>query len=200
MSARLPWAMLGLSVSLASLASAQPRPGAPADDLPPDLMARYEYRARMLRVMEISEALEMSPPESVKLSDTLAQFDEKRTPLQHELQANAKILRRAARGHAEAFPKVERALVRVQELRQQLRQLDNELFANLSKGLSPQKKARLALTLARLPGEMRDVAREAREEVNEPGPWRRRPKDPRDEGYDPQPRDDRRRSAPGDDE
>ena len=42
---------------------------------------------------------------------------------------------------------------------QQIEQVDRDLFTELSTGLPPQKKAQLALVMARLPMQLREMAR-----------------------------------------
>ena len=134
-----------------------------------------DHRAEMMRVMEIGEALQLNDAETIKLRSTLAQFDETRRPLHKETEANVRILRRAARGDATVFGQVDTALQRVVELRSQIQEIDRQLFKALSKGLDPQRKARLALVMARLSRELRALARGTREDAGggrERGPGR----------------------------
>lgn len=162
--------VLMVTLGLGAGATAQPRSPAAQSG---SMRARFEVRARTLRVLEISEALKMTEPEALKLSEVIGRFDERRNPLQREMQQNAQLLRRAAQGDASAFAQVDAAIARTTELRTQIQQVDREMFVALSQGLSPQRKAILSLTLARLPNELRDVARaekrEARREAREQG-------------------------------
>lgn len=121
---------------------------------------QWQKRARLMRTFAIAEALELDDAATLKLRDRLTRFEETRAPLQSQLFEQTVLLRRAARGDTTAFAQVEGAIQKVLALRGQLEQLDRQLFAELSAGLSPQKKARLALAMARLPQQMREMAQD----------------------------------------
>ena len=125
---------------------------------------KFERRQRMIRVIQISEDLHFTDAESLKLNEQLTHFDVRRLPLQRELTQQVQLLRRAAQGDASTFAQVDTALTRAQQLKAQIQGVDVELFTALSKGMTPQKKAQLALTLARLPGEIREAAREVNQQ------------------------------------
>ena len=80
--------------------------------------------------------------------------------LQRQLFEQTVVLRRAAKGDTTAFAQVDGAIQKVLTLRAQLEARDRDLFAELSAGLSPAKKARLALAMAHLPQQMREMAQE----------------------------------------
>jgi hypothetical protein len=117
----------------------------------------------MLRLMELSEALELNDADTNRLRETLDRFDAQRQPLHQEVTANIQVLRRAANGDATAFGQVDQATSRVTELRGQIQQLDRELLQSLTKGVDPQRKARVVLTLNRLPGEIKELTKGARQ-------------------------------------
>jgi hypothetical protein len=121
---------------------------------------QWQKRARLMRTLSIAEALELDDAATLKLRDRLVRFEDKRAPLQHQLLEQTLVLRRAAKGDTTAFAQVDGAIQKVLALRSQLDQLDRDLFSELSAGLSPQKKARLALAMARLPQQMREMAQD----------------------------------------
>jgi hypothetical protein len=133
-----------------------PRPG----DGPGPGGEQWPKRARLMRTLAIADALELDDAATLKLRDRLARFEDRRAPIQSQLLEQTVVLRRAARGDATAFAQVDGAIQKVLSLRSQLDQLDRELFTELSAGLSPQKKARLALAMARLPQQMREMAQD----------------------------------------
>ena len=119
---------------------------------------RMEDRARemhLMYVVAISEALELNEAEAIKLSDKLKGVEEKRKPLRQQMGEAMKALRDASDGDATALPQVDANVQRVLDGRAQMAALDKELFATLSQGLQPQKRAKLALVLAKLGHERR---------------------------------------------
>jgi hypothetical protein len=121
---------------------------------------QWQKRARLMRTLAIAEALELDDAATLKLRDRLARFEERRSPIQSQLIEQTVVLRRAAKGDTTAYAQVDGAIQKVLNLRSQLEALDRELFAELSAGLSPQKKARLALAMAHLPQQVREMAQD----------------------------------------
>lgn len=121
---------------------------------------QWQRRARLMRTLSIADALELDDVATLKLRERLARFEDKRAPIQHQLFEQTVVLRRAAKGDTTAFAQVDGAIQKVLALRAQLDQLDRELFAELSAGLAPPKKARLALAMAHLPQQMREMAQD----------------------------------------
>ncbi len=121
---------------------------------------QWQKRARLMRTLAIADALELDDAATLQLRDRLARFEEKRAPIHSQLMEQTVVLRRAAKGDTTAYAQVDSAIQRVLALRAQLEQLDRELFTELSAGLAPQKKARLALAMARLPQQMREMAQD----------------------------------------
>jgi hypothetical protein len=121
---------------------------------------QWQRRARLMRTLAIADALELDDAATLKLRDRLARFEATRGPLQAQLIEQTVVLRRAAKGDTTAFAQVDGAIQKVLALRGQLEQLDRQLFTELSTGLTPQKKARLALAMARLPQQMREMAQD----------------------------------------
>jgi len=121
---------------------------------------QWQKRARLMRTLAIADALDLDDTATLKLRDHLAHFEQTRAPIQAQLLEQTVVLRRAAKGDTTAFAQVDGAIQKVLALRGQLEQLDRQLFAELSAGLSPQKKARLALAMARLPQQMREMAQD----------------------------------------
>src|SRR5450631_2599130 len=110
---------------------------------------QWQKRSRLMRTLAIADALELDDAATLKLRDRLTRFEDRRAPIQSQLLEQTVVLRRAAKGDTTAFAQVDGAIQKVLALRGQLEQLDRQLFAELSVGLTPQKKARLALTMAR---------------------------------------------------
>jgi len=109
--------------------------------------------------MQISEVLGLDDPGTLKLRDTLTRWDTQKAPIRQEMFDLAQVLRRAGRGDTTAYGQVDAAIKRIQELRSQLQQIDQQLFQQLSAGLPPQKKAKLALVMAKLPQAMREMVK-----------------------------------------
>jgi hypothetical protein len=124
-----------------------------------DMQTRFERKARLIRLVAISDALGLSDADALKLDKTLQKYDAQRRPLQQTILEGVQILRRAARGDQSAFAQVDATLQKMVQARANLHAIDFEMFQELAKGRSPQERAKLALVMARLPTEMRAMAR-----------------------------------------
>lgn len=120
-----------------------------------DRMEQREERMRLMYVVAISEALDLSEAEALKLSDKLKAIEEKRRPLRQAMGEAMRSLKDAADNDATALTQVDANVQKVLDGRAQMAQMDKELFTSLSQGYPPQKRARLALVLARLNMEMK---------------------------------------------
>ncbi len=163
---RLPLALL-LAPSLA-LAQGAPPPPPKAPDAPtgrleqsPEHWERMERRIRLARALGLAEALDLDEAQAAKMNDVMVSYDAKRKPLLEQIRGQVKVLRdaaRPARGSKDAKappadPKlaaaVDQAMAGIFDARSQLLALDREMLQTLSKGLGPEKKARMALFFAR---------------------------------------------------
>ena len=112
-------------------------------------LAEMDSRAQMMMTLQLAEALELDDAATLKLRQTIAQWDAQRAPLRQQMFDQAQVLRRAAKGDTTAYGQVDQAIQKVITLRTQIHQVDQQMFQQLSQGLPPQKKARLALAIAR---------------------------------------------------
>ena len=149
-----------LAALLAAASAGAQDGGSRPDELGGPGSEQWQKRARLMRTLAIADALELDDAATLKLRDRLNRFEDKRAPIQRQLFEETVVLRRAAKGDTTAFAQVDGAIQKVLALRAQLEQMDRDLFTELSTGLSPQKKARLALAMARLPQQMREMAQE----------------------------------------
>jgi hypothetical protein len=108
-----------------------------------------EKQLRLARVLGLAEELELDSQQALKLDETLRKFDERRRPLREQVRESADILERAADGDSAALGQVEQAAQRAFDARAQLAALDREMYQTLSRDLPPQKRAKLALFMAR---------------------------------------------------
>jgi ATP-dependent Lon protease len=120
---------------------------------PPDARAEAELeaekRVRLARVLGLAEDLELDSAQALRMDETMRKFDERRRPLKEQVRESAEILEKAADGDNAAMSQVEQAAQRAFDARAQLAALDREMFQALSKDLPPQKRAKLALFMAR---------------------------------------------------
>jgi hypothetical protein len=138
--------------------AAAPTKDAP-DEQSAEERAQLEQRARLMATMQIAEVLGLDDAATLKLKDTLTRWDTQKGPLRQEMFELAQTLRRAGRGDTTAYNQVDPAIKRLQEIRGQMQQIDHALFQQLSSGLPPQKKAKLALVMAKLPQAMREMVK-----------------------------------------
>jgi hypothetical protein len=162
-----PFRLAVLTLSLLPLVSL----AQPAEEK--EAVERAERQTRLMRVVGLAEELELQESQALKMADTMRQFDERRRPLLEQVQESARVLRQAARGDAPAQSQVDQAVQRVFDARTQLTALDRDMYQALAKELPPQKRAQLAIFLARQDGKMkmekmlRKADREGRREERE---------------------------------
>ena len=135
-------------------AKAAPPAGAWANDYDetggkPAMKEEREKRVRMMLVVGMADAMGLSEGEAIKLADRIKSFDDRRRPLKDTMIDSMKTLKSAADGDAAALPQVDVAMGKVLDARAQLALIDKEMFLVVSKDLAPQKKAQLAVFLAR---------------------------------------------------
>ncbi|NTX36530.1 hypothetical protein HUA74_29710 [Myxococcus sp. CA051A] len=133
------------------LALARPgnREGAEQQPREAERMERAEKRMRLRQVLTLSDALELDNAQALKMEETLRRFDEKRRPLREQVRDAARTLHQAARGDSAALAQVDAAAQRAFEARERIAALDREMYQALAKELAPEKRAKLALALAR---------------------------------------------------
>ena len=154
---------LALSLVLAAPAAlAQPRqprgPKASGETQPDSTrMERREKRARVMRLVGLAEALDLSSAEALRLNDVMKRFDERRRPLREQVVESARLLKRAATGETDALGQVDQATQRIFDARAQMASIDREMFDALAQGLKPQQRAQLALFLAKSARHMRGM-------------------------------------------
>jgi hypothetical protein len=125
------------------------RPAAAAKSDDPAALERATKRLRVARTVGLAEALDLDDAAALKVRDTLAQFDQRRTPLRQQLRDSRRILRDAAQGDSAAAGQVDAALQKMRDARAQLQQLNADMLTQVTQGMAPEKKARAALFLAR---------------------------------------------------
>lgn len=134
--------------------------------------AERQHRMHMMAVVMIADALELNEVDAVKLSDKLKGFEERKRPIREQMFESMKTLRAAADGEAGALTQVDAALQRVLDGRSQMAAIDKEMFNSLATGQTPQKKARLALVMARFGQQARMQAGGGMEHEGRRGTWR----------------------------
>lgn len=168
--------LMVLCLSLSSLMAfaAPPPPPAPApgpamggkrgdrEERREERMENRENKVRLMYLVAISEALELTDAEALKLGDKLKAVEDKRRPLRQQMGESMKSLRDAADGDQAALGQVDANVQKVLDGRAQMAALDKEMFAQLSQGLTPQKRAKLALVLARMQHEMKGGGQKGR--------------------------------------
>jgi len=129
------------------------------DDNAPARIEEAGRRARLKYVVEIAEALELNEVDALKLSEKIKGLEERRQPVRQQMHEAMKAVKAAADGDATALTTVDANIQKVLDGRAQMAVMDKELFATLAKDLSPQKRAKLAVVLAKIHG---DVAKKGR--------------------------------------
>ncbi len=125
---------------------------------------RAEKQARMMRVLGLVEELELDEAQALRMAETMRQFDERRRPLVAQVQESARVLKQAADGDASAQSQVDQAVQRVFDARVQLATLERDMYQVLAKDLPPQKRARLAIFMARHESRLVKLVKQAERE------------------------------------
>jgi hypothetical protein len=118
----------------------------------------HEKRMRMMLVVGMAEALSLSEADAIRLADKIKAFDDRRKPLREQMADSMKLLKAASDGDQTAIAKVDQATATLFDLRQQMAAVDKEMFFTVSKDLTPQKRAQLAVFLAKFMHERRAMA------------------------------------------
>ena len=113
-------------------------------------MEERETKARMLFVVTVAEALELNEAEALRLSEKVKSIEEKRRPIRESMFVAMRDVKAAADGDQAALAQVDTNIQKVLDGRAQMAAMDKEMFVFLAKDLTPQKKAKLALVLAKM--------------------------------------------------
>jgi len=144
--------LAALLVPLTALAQAggPPPPGGQGQRGPdPKTMEKMERKLRLARTLGLAEALDLEPQKALELAQQLEKIDAKRTPLRTQMRDSRDVLRRAADGEKVAPADVDQAIQKGLDARAQMAQIDRESINVVTKGLSPEQKARAVLFLDR---------------------------------------------------
>jgi hypothetical protein len=147
-----PLAALAQGAGAAQKPGATPAPGAGADSRPSRDPERMEKRMRLARTLGLAEALDLDAPQALKLGETIARFDDRRLAARTQMREAQAVLRRAAMGEKVQPAEVDQAIQKALDSRAQLQAVDRETVAEVTKGLTPDKKARAVLFLSKFHG------------------------------------------------
>ena len=137
-------------IPLTSLAAPPASGGPSADD--GARFDRMEQRMRTSRGQGLVETLALDDAGAARLRETLGQFDDRRKPLLRDVHDGMIVLRDAASGGQTAQKQVDAAVQRVFEARGKVEALDREMYQEVTKDLSAEKRARAAVFLASFQG------------------------------------------------
>ncbi|MFZ5471677.1 MAG: hypothetical protein ACOZIN_19800 [Myxococcota bacterium] len=134
------------------VALAQPRSRPPPSEEKREQMAD---RMRMMMVVGLAEALELSEGEALKLGEKIRSFESRRRPLRETMFESMRTLHQASQGDSAALAQVDSSTQKLLDARIRMAELDREMFNELARGLSAEKKAKLATFLARFQQEVK---------------------------------------------
>jgi hypothetical protein len=137
------WMSLALLL-LPAASLAEPAPPAPPTP------AQVEKHLRIARTVALAELLDVEPAQALQLAGVLAGFDERKRAAMDQLRQADEALKDIAAGKATS-PSVEQLVAQWSEAQAHLQQLDLEMLLAVTRGMSPQQKARAALFLAHPP-------------------------------------------------
>ena len=103
------WMVLGM-LALAGAAQAAPPKKQPDDAAVAQRRAEMDQRAQMMMTLQLAEVLELDDAATLKLKQTVAQWDAQKAPLRQQMFDQAQVLRRAAKGDTTAYGQVDQAI------------------------------------------------------------------------------------------
>ncbi len=115
----------------------------------PARVERMEKRMRLARTLGLAEALDLDASQALKLGDAIAKFDDRRLAAHKQMFEAHQVLRRAAQWEKVAPAEVDQAIQKAFDARAQVQAIDRETWTVVSKDLTPEKKARALLFLAK---------------------------------------------------
>lgn len=137
---------LALALALVPLAAAIACPkGSPGE---PTGSFRFEERVRLTRLLGLAEALNLDDVEAAKMRDLMAKYDARCQAQRRRHYSLAQSVRRIANGEPAAPVQANAAIRNLFDLEAEVHQVHREMFDEISKGLSPQQRARAAVFLA----------------------------------------------------
>lgn len=110
---------------------------------------RFQKRMRLARTLGLAEALDLDAPAALKLGDAIAKLDDRRVAAHKTMHESHEVLRRAAQGEKVSAAEVDQAIQKALDARTQIQAINRETVATVTQGLSPEKKARAVLFLAK---------------------------------------------------
>jgi hypothetical protein len=110
---------------------------------------RMEKRMRLALTLGLAEALDLDQASALKLGDSLGKLGERRLAIHQQMRGSHDVLRRAATGEKVSAAEVDQAIQKALDARAELQTLDRETVKTVTQGLTPEKKARAVLFLAR---------------------------------------------------
>jgi hypothetical protein len=110
---------------------------------------RMEKRMRLARTLGLAEALDLDEPAALKLGQTMAKFDDRRAAVRKQLRDTREVLVRAAKGEKVSAAEVDQAITKGLDGRAQILAINREMVGAVTKDLTPEKKARAVIFLAK---------------------------------------------------
>ena len=126
-------------------------------------MERIRRELELRRTFRIAEDLGIPESDALKMNERLRATDAQRRALRKQVKASVEELRQMAAGSPNAAD-VEKKIAEIQALRRQMLEAEERGLHEVSQGLKPSQKARLALILASQRSEFRKMKRKMRME------------------------------------
>jgi hypothetical protein len=156
-----------LALPLAALAGPPGPPGRGGPDGPPeDAAARQERmvkRMRLARTLGLAERLDLTEAEALKLRDVMGKYDDRLLAIGKQMREAMETVKKAARGDGAAQKGLDEALKRLRELRGQAQAASDEMLDAVTKGFTPERKAKAALFFRHFRHQMAVHGRELRD-------------------------------------
>jgi hypothetical protein len=151
------WLSLCCLSALAFAQAAPPPNKGPGEDKRALSGTRAQRAMRMMAMVGIAEALDLSDAEALKVAESFKTFEERRAPIRLTMGQAMRNIKLAADGDTAAQAQVDANVKVVLEGRAQMAQLDRDLFQTLAVGQSAQRKAKLAVFIANFGQEMQKL-------------------------------------------
>jgi hypothetical protein len=116
---------------------------------------KNERKLRILRLVGLADTLQLDESQALKMEQVTRPFDDRRRALETEIARWAELLKKASEGESAALSQVDQAISGILDARSQVQALNRELINALSRDLSPQQRAKMAIFFAQFENDMR---------------------------------------------
>jgi hypothetical protein len=132
-----------------------------ANPAPPEPAAanqrRIQNELHLLRIIGLADALGLNEAEALRLDRLMRPYDERKRKVRAQIGEALKVIKLATEGDPAALASIDPALETVLNGRAQVAEIDRDMLLGVSRELTPQQRAKMAVFFARFGQHARQV-------------------------------------------